>query len=62
MQEVARKLDLSATDAFRQLQRLSEALLIERQTDSSYTITQYGRIVLRSTASLKSWKNTGNIS
>ncbi len=53
MQEVARRLDLSATDAFRQLQRLNEALLIQRQPDGSYTITQYGRLVLQSTSSLE---------
>lgn len=53
MQEVARRLDLSATDAFRQLQRLNEALLIQRQPDGSYTITQYGRLVLQSTSALE---------
>lgn len=39
MQEVARTLDLASTDAFRQLQRLSDALLISKQPDGSYTIT-----------------------
>lgn len=50
MQEIARQLDLTSTDAFRQLQRLSEALLIRRQPDGAYTITGYGRLVLQSTS------------
>ena len=53
MQEAARRLDLTATDAFRQLQRLSEASLIRRQPDGSYSITAYGRLVLQSTSSLE---------
>ncbi len=47
MQEVARRLDLTTTDAFRQMQRLGEALLIKKQPDGSYTITPYGRLVLQ---------------
>jgi predicted transcriptional regulator len=53
MQEVARQLDLTATDAFRQLQRLSDAMLIRKQPDGSYTTTQYGRLVLQSSSSLE---------
>lgn len=52
MREIARKLDLTTTDTFRQLQRLSEALLIEKQTDGSYGITQYGTFVLRFSGTL----------
>jgi predicted transcriptional regulator len=47
MQEIARKLDLTDTEAFRQLQRLSEALLIQRQPDGSYAITQYGKLLMQ---------------
>jgi predicted transcriptional regulator len=47
MQELARKLDLTDTEAFRQLQRLCEALLIQRQSDGSYAITQYGRLLMQ---------------
>lgn len=47
MQELARKLDLTDTEAFRQLQRLSEALLIQRQPDGAYQITQYGKLLLQ---------------
>lgn len=52
MQEVARRLDLTTTDAFRQIQRLSEASLIRKQPDGSYTITQYGRLVLQASSPL----------
>ena len=47
MQELARKLDLTDTEAFRQLQRLSEALLIQRQPDGAYAITQYGKLLMQ---------------
>ena len=46
MQELARKLDLTDTEAFRQVQRLSEALLIQKHPDGTYTISQYGKLVL----------------
>ena len=47
MQELARKLDLTDTEAFRQLQRLNEALLIQKQPDGTYVITQYGKLVMQ---------------
>ena len=47
IQEIARKLDLTDTEAFRQLQRLSEALLIKKQPDGAYTITEYGKLLLQ---------------
>ena len=47
MQEVAQKLSLTHTEVFRQLQRLSEALLIQKQLDGSYAITQNGKLLLR---------------
>ena len=47
MRELARKLNLSTTDTFRQLQRLSDALLVQKQNDGNYGITQYGIFVLR---------------
>jgi len=46
MQEVARSLGLGNTETSRQLQRLSEALLIEKQPDGAYTITQNGKLLL----------------
>jgi len=53
MQEIARRLDVTATEALRQLQRLSEALLVQRQPEGGYTITQYGRLVLQLSSSLE---------
>jgi predicted transcriptional regulator len=46
MQEVARRLDLTSTEVFRQLNRLSEASLIKRQPGGQYAITSYGKLVL----------------
>jgi predicted transcriptional regulator len=47
MREIARKLNLSTTDTFRQLQRLNDALLVQKQNDGNYGITQYGIFILR---------------
>ena len=47
MQELARKLDLTDTEAFRQLQRLSQSLLIQKQPDGAYSITEYGKLLLQ---------------
>ena len=40
MQDLARKLDLTATEATRQLQRLSQVKLIERTPEGTYSTTQ----------------------
>ncbi len=53
MQEIARRLDLTATEAFRQLERLSAALLVQRQPDGSFAIAEYGKIVLQLSSSLE---------
>ena len=53
MREIARKLNLSTTDTFRQLQRLSDALLLQKQNDCNYGITQYGIFVLRMSNNLE---------
>ena len=47
MQEIARKLDLTDTEAFRQLQRLSEAQLIQKLPEGAYAITEYGKLIMR---------------
>ena len=47
MQELARKLELTDTEAFRQLQRLSEAQMIQKQPDGTYAITQYGKLLMQ---------------
>jgi predicted transcriptional regulator len=52
MQEIAKRLDVTATEAFRQLERLSAALLVQRRPEGSYAITQYGKLVFGLSASL----------
>jgi predicted transcriptional regulator len=46
MPEIARKLNLTHTETFRQLQRLSEALLVVKKPDGSYAITQNGKLLM----------------
>jgi predicted transcriptional regulator len=46
MNEVAKKLGLTSTENFRQLQRLSEAKLIQKQPEGEYTLTEYGKLTL----------------
>ena len=46
MREIARKLELTTTEAFRQLQRLTEALLVQKKPEGTYSITEYGLLVL----------------
>jgi len=53
MREIARKLDLTTTETFRQLQRLNEALLVQKQPNGDYTITEYGRFVLQLSSSFE---------
>jgi predicted transcriptional regulator len=53
MNEIARKLDLTTTETFRQLQRLSEGLLVQKQPEGTYAITEYGRLVLQLSSSLE---------
>jgi predicted transcriptional regulator len=53
MQEIARRLDVTATEAFRQLQRLSTASLVQKQPDGSFTISEYGKLVIQLTSSLE---------
>lgn len=44
MQEVARKLDMNVTEAFRHLQRLSEAGLVWKKATGSYGLTPLGKL------------------
>ena len=53
MRNIARKLNLSVTETFRQLQRLTEALLVQRKPEGTYGITEYGRIVLQLSSSFE---------
>ena len=52
MQEIARRLDVTPTEAFRQLERLSAALLVQKQHDSTFTLAEYGKIVLQISSTL----------
>ena len=52
MNDIARKLDLTSTEAFRQLQRLSEARLVQRQPDGLYSLTPYATLELNLSSSL----------
>jgi predicted transcriptional regulator len=47
MQEIARRLDVTATEAFRQLERLGAAKLVLRQPDSTFALTEYGKLTLQ---------------
>jgi len=51
--ELGGKLDLTATEAFRQLQHLTEALIVQRLPDGTYTITNYGKLTLQLIQSLE---------
>jgi len=53
MQEIARRLDVTATEAFRQLERLSAALLVRRLPDGTFTLAEYGKLVLQLSSSLE---------
>jgi predicted transcriptional regulator len=50
MHDLSRKLDITPTEASRQLQRMSKAKLIERISDGSYTISPYGKLVMHLTS------------
>jgi predicted transcriptional regulator len=47
LNEIARKLDLTPTETFRQLQRLTDVLLVAKLPEGTYGITQVGRLVVR---------------
>jgi predicted transcriptional regulator len=53
MNELARKLDLTTTETFRQLQRLSDAGLATKQPEGTYAITEYGQLVLELSSPLE---------
>ena len=46
MNELARKIDITPTEASRQIQRLQDEQVIQKQPDGEYTLTSYGRLVL----------------
>ena len=52
MQEIARRLDVTPTKAFRQLERLSASTLVQRQPDGTFALAEYGKLVLQISTSL----------
>lgn len=44
MQQIAQTLDMTVTETFRHLQRLTDAKLIEKKVDGTYTITSLGNL------------------
>ena len=53
LNDLAHKLDLTPTEAFRQLQRLTEVLLIQKLPEGTYGITTLGKLVLQLVAPLE---------
>ena len=53
MREIARKLELTTTETFRQIQRLSDALLVQKKPEGTYAITEYGLLILQFSAFLE---------
>ncbi len=53
MQEIARKLDLTDTETCRQLQRLSEAQLVQKQPNGTHTLTPYAKLQIQLVPSME---------
>jgi len=52
MQQIAKCLDMTVTETFRHLQRLSDAKLVEKKVDGTYAITSLGSLASRLISSL----------
>lgn len=46
MNEIARKINITPTEASRQIQRLTDELIIQKQPDGVYILTNYGKLIL----------------
>ena len=46
MQQIAHALDITMTETFRHLQRLSDAKLVEKKVDGAYAITPLGKLAI----------------
>lgn len=53
MNDLSKELNQTTTETFRQLQRLLEARLVKKLPEGTYTITEYGSLILEFTAPLK---------
>lgn len=52
MQEIARRIGVTPTEGFRQLERLSDVSLVQRRPDSTFALTEYGKQALLISESL----------
>jgi len=52
LSEIAKRLDVTATEALRQLHRMAEDRLLDRTAEGRYRLTPYARLVLSSSAPL----------
>lgn len=52
LNEVAKKMDMTATEACRQLQRLTDAGLLEKSSEGKYHSTPYSRLILESSTAM----------
>ncbi len=51
-QDIARKLDVTPTEAVRQLQRLSDAKLVQRHPNGTFSTSPFGKLVLQFSSSI----------
>jgi predicted transcriptional regulator len=52
LNEVVKKLNITPTEAFRQLQRLTDAGFLEKTSEGKYRSTPYSRLILESSATM----------
>jgi len=52
LNEVAKKLDITGTEAFRQLKRLTDAGLLEKTPEGKYRSTSYSKLILESSSAM----------
>ena len=52
LNELAKRLDMTATETLRQLQRLTEARLLDKMPDGKYRLTEYAKLVLDTSSPL----------
>ena len=52
MQQIAKSLDMNVTETFRHLQRLTDAKLVEKKVDGTFTTTSLGNLAINHLSSL----------
>jgi len=53
LNEITKRLDMTPTEAFRQVHRLTEARLLDKGADGAYSLTSYAELVLNTTSPLE---------